>query len=879
MRVQITRGFWSSRAGLWLLGVAGFAVLFATVSFVAVYVHFARMIDSRLAGPVFQASSHVFGAPRLIAVGEKLSLYDLATYLRRAGYTESDLPVAELPDTLGRFKISGRAIEIRPSSNSYFGGQDALRVEFIGNEISRIVSLDDRSSREVGELEPPLITNLFDQRREKRRLVRFADLPKILLDAVLTAEDRRFFEHSGIDFLGIARAAWVDIRRGEKAQGGSTLTMQVARSFFLTPSRTWRRKLAEILIAIQLEKRFNKEEIFELYANQVYLGNRGSFSINGFGEAAQVYFNKDVKQLTLPDAAYLAAIIRGPNLFSPQRYPERALAARNNLIATMAELGVISRAEADVARGTPLEIFRGGVEASDAPYFVDMVKERLLDRYSESDLISQSYRIYTTLDLELQRAATEAVRLGVAEIDKLVAPKYKRAKAKKQEVAPVQVALVALDPRTGAIRALIGGKDYGQSQLNRALARRQPGSVFKPIVYAAAFSNAVEGRQPIVSPTTEVLDSPTTFAFEGQEYTPNNYGDQFHGVISLRTALSLSLNVATVRLAEIIGYDRVVEISQRVGFGSNIRATPAVALGAYELTPVDVAAGYTAFANGGTRADALFITQVTTPAGKLLERNPPQLHPALDQRVAFLMTNMMEDVLNRGTGAVVRARGFTAPAAGKTGTSHDGWFAGYTSNLLCVVWVGYDDNRELGLSGAASAAPIWAEFMKRAVELVPYRGVQPFVAPEGITMATVDPESGELSTPLCPNNLQEAFIAGTQPSSYCVLHGGEQAAGAGGEHPSWLSKLFGAKQQTPTQPSSGATEPGSQDRLGVGATGNPDTGTNPASAVAGQPTDEAGKATPDSAEPKKKSALRRFWGALAGEKKDSKEEEKKPPKP
>ena len=871
MRVRIGRGFWSSRAGLGLLAVAGLALFLAAVSFVAVYIHFARVIDARLAGPVFQATSHVFGAPRQVGLGEKLTLSELATYLRRAGYTESELPLADLPDTLGRFKISGHSIEIRPGSNSFFSRHNALRVEIVGNEVSRILSLDDGSWREVAEVEPALITNLFDQRREKRRLVRFADLPKVLVDAVLTAEDRRFFEHAGIDFIGIARAALVDIRRGEKAQGGSTITMQVARNFFLTPSRTWRRKLAEILIAIQLEQRFTKEEIFELYANQVYLGNRGSFSLNGFGEAAQVYFNKDVKQLSLPEAAYLAAIIRGPNLFSPQRYPERAAGARNNLIEAMAEHGVVSRAEADAARRTPLEVARGSVGASDAPYFVDMVKDRLLDRYSESDLISQSYRIYTTLDLDLQRAAAEAVRLGMAEMDKQVAARYRRGKARGEEVPPVQVALVALDPKTGEIKALIGGRDYGQSQLNRAVARRQPGSVFKPFVYAAAFSNGVEGRQPMVTPTTEVLDSPTTFTFEGQEYTPNNYGDQFHGVVSLRTALALSLNVATVGLAEMIGYDRVVDISQRVGFGNHIKATPAVALGAYELTPVEVAAGYTAFANGGARTDPLFITQVTTPDGKLLERNPPQTHPALDPRVAFLMTNMMEDVLNRGTGVVVRARGFSAPAAGKTGTSHDGWFAGYTSNLLCVVWVGYDDNRELGLSGAASAAPIWAEFMKRAVELVPYRGVQPFVAPEGIVMATVDPESGELATALCSTSLQEAFVAGTEPTSYCVLHGGEQAAGATGEHPSWLSRLFGTKQQTGTQPAAAPTEGGSQGHTAVSGTENP--------SIGGQPPAGPGKATPDSAEPKKKSVLRRFWGALAGEKKEKKTEEKDQAKP
>jgi penicillin-binding protein 1B len=438
---------------------------------------------------------------------------------------------------------------------------------------------------------------------------------------------------------------------------------------------------------------------------------------------------------------------------------------------------------------------------------------------------------------------------------------------------------VALDPKSGEIKALIGGRDYGQSQLNRALARRQPGSVFKPFVYAAAFSNDVEGRQPFVTPVTELLDSPTTFTFEGQEYTPNNYGDQFHGVVSLRKALTLSLNVATVQLAEMIGYDRVVEIAHRAGFGNHIRATPAVALGAYELTPLEVAAGYSAFANGGTRADPLFIARVTTPEGKLLERSLPRTLPALDQRVAYLMTNIMEDVLNHGTGVVVRARGFAAPAAGKTGTSHDGWFAGYTSNLLCVVWVGYDDNRELGLSGAASAAPIWAEFMKRAVELGPYRGVQSFVAPEGITLAMVDPESGELATALCPTALEESFVAGTEPKLYCLLHGGERVAGASAEHPSWLSRLFGVKPQTPAEPTAA-----SGDGVASGSTSNtaaqkPSTTAAPApSQMSNRPGDRQEGAA-SSAEPKRKSALQRFWGTLTGEKKDKKQEEKEQVKP
>ena len=339
----------------------------------------------------------------------------------------------------------------------------------------------------------------------------------------------------------------------------------------------------------------------------------------------------------------------------------------------------------------------------------------------------------------------------------------------------MQVAVVVLDPHTGEIRALIGGRDYGESQLNHALAHRQPGSVFKPFVYAAAFDNAIEGLQPVVTPVTTVDDIPTTFDFDGKEYTPDNYGQEFYGTVTVRDALIHSLNVATVKVAELIGYQRVVDVARQMGLGTNIKATPAVALGAYEMTPVDVAAGYTAFAANGVRSEPIFIRSVVTADGKLVESNAPQSRPVLDPRVAFLTTSLMEDVINHGTGYPVRALGFNAPAAGKTGTSRDGWFAGYTSNLLCVVWVGFDDNRNLGLAGGATAAPIWGEFMKRAVTQPMYRNTQPFTPPDGVMEATVDPQSGQLATATCPQTQNEYFVEGSQPTQYCQLHGGQAA--------------------------------------------------------------------------------------------------------
>jgi penicillin-binding protein 1B len=863
LRILLQRSFWTSRFGLALLGsVLGLFLVGAGI-FTYYYIQFGRMIDERLSGHTLQNTTQIFAAPGRIASGDAVSLEELIAYLQRTGYRAQ-----ESEGATGYYSVHGTTLELHPSRLSYFSGGNAIRVQFTGKTVSSIRSLPDGTEISSAGLEPELLTNLFDSAREKRRPVSYDNLPPVLVQAVLSSEDKRFFEHPGFDPLRIVGAAWADLRHTSHLQGASTITMQVARTFFFSTARTWRRKIAETLVALELEHRFTKKEIFELYANEIYLGNRGSFAIHGFGEASVAYFGKDIHQLSLGEAAFLAGIIRAPNYYSSaDRRPERALEARDRVLLQMAENGYVKPAEISSVKKAPVRLVHSAASGSEAPYFVDMIKDHLLDKFSESELLSENFRVYTTIDPALQRAAAAAVETGMKDVDTLLARRYaqwRREAAKKGNKEPIpapQVAVVILDPRTGEIKALIGGRDYGQSQLNRAIARRQPGSAFKPFVYAAAFDSAVDNASPIVTTATTVDDVPTTFQFDGNEYTPNNFGENFMGTVTTREALTHSLNVATVKVAELIGYGRVVQVARQMGLGNNIQATPAVALGAYEMTPLDVATGYTMFANSGIRAEPRFLRTVVSAAGDTIEQFSPQTRPGLDPRVAYLVTSVLEDVLNRGTGAGVRARGFTSPAAGKTGTSRDGWFAGFTSNLVCVVWIGFDDNRDLGFSGSQTAAPIWADIMSHAVALPAYRDVHDFAAPEGVVTVLIDPASLELATPSCPTTREEVYIAGTAPTAFCSLHGGGLSQNAPA---SWLSRIFGG-HRSESAAGTDVTQPGTP---APAASSTPPPGDASASAPNAAQVDQA------DAE-KKKGPLRRIFGIFSGKKDQEKDKPKK----
>ena len=789
------------------IALAAFVVLavFVTAWFSYYYIKYDRIIEQRFKGQVFSSSAKIYAIPRTASVGEKMEAREIATQLQQAGYSEKgDSPI-------GTYRLLNGGIEIRPGPQSYHSPEPAT----IRIQDGRVASITGKSGDLAAyELEPQMVTGLFDaEQRSKRQVVGYDQIPKVMVGAVLAIEDRRFFQHSGVNFFRMAEAAWIDFMHERHAQGGSTLTMQLSRGFFLTPEKTIKRKLTEMLIAEELEQKFSKQQIFEFYANWVDLGQRGSFTINGFAEATRAYFNKDLKDISVPEAALLAGIIQRPSYLSPYRHPERALERRNLVLDSMVETHAITRAEADKAKATPLKLAPPNVEASDAPYFVDLVRDTLGSKFNERELNEQSYRIYTTLDPDLQKAAAQAVEAGIKQVDDLVTKRRtKRIRVGKNkfetQVEPgpqAQVALVAMDPHTGEVLALVGGRNYGFSQLNHAVAKRPTGSIFKPFVYAAAMNTAVVGGNPVLTPASIVADQPTTFAYGDQIYEPRNYKEEYHADVTLRYALAMSLNNATVKVAEEAGYDKVADLAKAAGITS-VKPTPAMALGAYDATPLEMTSAYTVFANSGVRISPVLVNSVRNAAGDVVQDFKPERRQVLDPRVTYVMTNMMEGVLNFGTAYSVRTLGFTAPAAGKTGTSHDGWFAGYTSNLLCIVWVGFYDYSDIRLSGAQSAAPIWAEFMKKAVTVPQYADARPFSQPTGVVDVQLDKTTNLLATPSCPDSYTAAFITGTEPTSTC-----DQSTGVKG----FFSRIFGLGSEKALPPPGSQTPAANQGDAGT----------------------------------------------------------------
>jgi penicillin-binding protein 1B len=759
------------------------ALALAAVTFSAVtgyyYVVFSRLVDARLHGERERVVPRVFARPLELRSGEWMTEKDLVDRLNDLGYAERPQAQQRGEFSVGQDAVvlvaragpaaghEVRAVFRKPAAaraGAARGGNERLeRLEIAGAGTTNSVTLDT-----------PLLTALISTGREKRRQVPLAKIPKNMINAVLAIEDRRFYEHPGVDPIGTLGALVSNLRGTHSyLRGGSTITQQLTRNVFLSSvlenpnERThgWpvvRRKLLEQFMAIVLERRASKDEILEMYLNEVYLGQRGSFGIHGVAEAARLFFGKDVYNLSLAEAATIAGVIHSPQLLSPFTNETGARDRRNVVLREMAAEGFVSKEAAAEAEGEPLAVVRRALEA-EAPYFVDLVGDTLDQDYPEVMKTTQPVDVYTTLDLHLQRFAQDAVHEGLATVDQLLSKRKKR--------PPAQAALIAVDPRTGEVLAMVGGRSYAQSQFNRAvLARRQPGSVFKPFVYLTAFEKAAEEGRTDLTPATVVMDEPSTVYYEDKSWDPANYENDYGGPVTLREALAHSRNAATVKVAEMTGFDEIATLWQRFGAATKPKPYPSIALGVFEATPMEIATAYTAFPNLGEVRPLRTILGILSGDKPLAEVPVPRPRRVVHEDTAFLVLNMMRSVINEGTAASVRAAGFALDAAGKTGTTNDlrdAWFAGFTPELLTVVWVGLDENQPLGLSGSQAALPIWTSFMMRA--LAGHENVE-FRVPDGIDFVEIDKDTGELALPSCPRRFKEAFLAGTEPIEVCQLH-------------------------------------------------------------------------------------------------------------
>ena len=751
LRVRLPSRPWV-RALVLGLGIPAVILFFTVVYY---WVSYGRLIDAKLGGEQ-RPAPRIFGRSFEIRPGRAVTYEQLRQRLNEVGYAEREK--AEKP---GEFSVSTGYVLIAPRT------ADKERVRLIRVDLSRgqpafVTRLSEVGAKDIDRLtlEPPLLATLNPGQR--RRYVPLGSIPPVVVNAVLTIEDRRFYDHPGVDPIRAVGALWTNIF-GDKPylEGASTLTQQIVKNTFLTPDQTLRRKVQEQFMAVVLESRFTKPQILELYLNDVILGQRGPFEIHGVAEAARIFFGKDISNVSVAEAATIAGIIQLPSRYSPFRNPDRAKERRNIVLREMASAGHIDADTAEKATAEPLKVQARALE-NEAPYFVDYVSDVIEEKYAGLLKKDTPVEVYTTLDLQMQRVAQEAVATGILQVDKQL--------SKKKQGLP-QVALVAIDPRTGEILALVGGRAYEKTQYNRAVTtKRQPGSIFKPFVYLAAFERTANQGSPVITPGSVFVDEPTIFKDgEGKDYAPGNYHNEYEGPITVRRALAHSRNIVAIKAAEAAGLDQVADLWKRVGVGTPAKPYPSIALGVFEASPLEMAAAYTLFSNSGAVRPVQAITRIVD-GGKAVPMPAVKPRQVARADTTYLVTNLLRAVMNEGTGAGARGMGFVADAAGKTGTTNDlrdAWFAGFTPDLLTIVWVGLDDNQPIGLSGAQAALPIWATFMKNALA---GRQSTAFSTPEGVIYAGIDRDTGLLATPNCPRTITEAFLSGTDPRQYCDVH-------------------------------------------------------------------------------------------------------------
>lgn len=707
----------------------------------------------------FKQPSRLYAQPTRLAPGDPLTAGELVSELSAAGYRKADGEAhgeENAPLAPGRYRRSGDRVEVHlrrfPTPEGAGGGM-TVEVQFRGKRVAELET-DGRPAGSV-TLEPALLASFYGPDLNERRPVTLDELPEEVIKAVLAAEDDNFFVHPGVSPTGIARALWVNLRGGELQQGGSTVTQQLVKNLYLSSERTIKRKAKEAFIAMALEARYGKQAILEAYLNEIYLGRSGPANVIGLGAAARAYFSKDASELTLAEGATLAAMIQSPGDYLPTKNPDGLIDRRNWVLQRMAELGWVPEERARRAWQEPIVVRPQKVNARPlAPYFSKLATEEAEERFGIDELPDEGYILFSTIRRREQRQAEKAVKEGLAALER---------RSRKE---PLQAALISVDPRDGSIRAYVGGRDFSVSQFDRvSQAHRQIGSAVKPVIYAAAFSEAV------ATPATMLRDSPITVKISGRPWKPNNNDRGFRGWVTARAALEQSLNIPTIRLSLQVGLNRVVDLARDMGIDRKIDPNPSLALGAFEVSPRELAQVYATLANDGLRPPLHGLATVLDRHGEvILGDDLPSPRRVLPPQAAFLVTSILQGALDHGTGAGVRSWGLRDPLAGKTGTTNDrrdNWFAGYSADRVTVVWVGYDDNSRTRLSGARAALPIWSRFM---LAVRPARGYPAFAPPEGMSQVTIDPLTGQLATEYCPHRVTELLPEWQVPTEPCHRH-------------------------------------------------------------------------------------------------------------
>ncbi len=709
--------------------------------------------------------TRVFTDALSLAPGAELGAGAVKDKLGRLGYRES-----ENVQQAGEYAEVDGGLSIFIRSFRYPGGRreaQSVTVTFEEGRIQSVVPAAGGAMAVDAALEPELLTSIFGDTLENRRPATLDQIPQHVVDAVVVTEDVRFFQHPGVDPVGIVRALFRNVKAGEVEEGGSTLTQQLVKNYYLTNERTFRRKLVEAFMSVILDAKYSKREIIEAYLNDIYLGRNRSISILGVGEAARFYFGKPISEVTPGEAAIMAGMIRSPNNLSPIENPERSRARRDTVLKAMLANEKLTREQFDaaVAEELPEKPTRSQGGLASIPFYVDRVIQELRTDYGVEEVRGRGLSIYTAIDLDWQNAAATQLEEGLARLEK------SNRRLRRDE--PLEGAIIAIDVPSGEIRAMVGGRSYTRSQFNRALnAKRQVGSLFKPFVVLAAFEPSLSNQN--ITPATLVNDE--RFVLErrfSKDWSPRNYNDRYEGVVTVRRALVQSLNASMVRLGLSAGVDAVLQTARVLGVQEEIDANPSVILGSTAIPPIQMADAYSTIARMGSRTPLRAVKFVTDDDGDVIASaegvEAVQVFPA---RNVYLAIDIMKGVLNGGTASRARSLGFRKTAAGKTGTTNDGrdaWFIGFTPQTLALTWIGFDDNAAVGMSASEGAVPIWARYMSAITEGKPDTD---FPAPGGLVAVQMDDRSGGLATPLCPANMvvTQSFKAGTQPANLCPTH-------------------------------------------------------------------------------------------------------------